>query len=249
MILMNTDAISFLQTLEDDSVDLILTDPPYVISKPSGMQQAKDNGSDVKQAITTDFGDWDKNFTMEELSKIIDLCYQKLKPSGTAIFWFDVWKITTLKEMMEESNFKQIRLIEWLKTNPVPVNSKINYLTNAREIALTGVKGSKPVFNSEYDDGVYEYAIFQPKSYKRFHPTQKSIPLFEELIRKHSNDGDFVVDCFSGSGTTAIAAILQNRRFAGCELDKDFYDKSLDYISFMTREKTEETNIECFFGS
>ena len=98
---------------------------------------------------------------------------------------------------MEKHKFKQLRFIEWIKTNPQPLNSKINYLTNVREIALVGVKKNKPVFNSEYDNGIYMFPLQGGKN--RFHPTQKSLKLFEELISKHSNENDVVLDTFLGS--------------------------------------------------
>ena len=91
-----------------------------------------------------------------------------------------------------------------------------------------GVKGSKPTFNSSYDNGLYEYPICRDKG--RFHPTQKPIKLIEELILKHSNEGDLVLDCFSGSGTTAVACMNTGRTFLGCELDKEYYNKSLKRI-------------------
>ena len=59
----------------------------------------------------------------------------------------------------------------------------------------------------------------------RFHPTQKSLLLFEELVKKHSNEGDTVMDTFLGSGTTAIASRNLKRNFKGCEVSKEFYDK------------------------
>lgn len=171
-----------------------------------------------------DFGEWDNGFT--GLDVVVSEAYRVLKNGGTMICFYDLWKITTLKEYFDRANFKQIRLIEWLKTNPVPLNSKTNYLTNAREIAVVGVKKGKPTFHSEYDNGVYRYPICHDKG--RFHPTQKPVALIEELIAKHSNEGDIVLDCFSGSGTTAVASHNQNRNFVGCELSKDYYDQSLD---------------------
>ena len=93
-------------------------------------------------------------FTMEDLQLFINHFYRVLKPGGTCIVFFDLWKITPLKEQLESAKFKQIRFIEWLKTNPQPINSKVNYLTNCREIALLGIKKSKPTFNSSYDKGV-----------------------------------------------------------------------------------------------
>lgn len=87
------------------------------------------------------FGDWDNNFT--GLDVVIKECYRILKKSGTLICFYDLWKITVLKEYFETAKFNQIRFIEWIKTNPVPLNSKTNYLTNSREIALVGVKTFK----------------------------------------------------------------------------------------------------------
>ena len=129
---------------------------------------------------------------------------------------------------MEKHKFKQIRFIEWIKTNPQPLNSKTNYLTNCREIALLGIKGSKPTFNSSYDNAIYKYPIQSGKN--RFHPTQKSLQLFEELIKKHSNEGDLILDTFLGSGTTAVACKNTNRLFKGCEISKEYYDKFIELI-------------------
>jgi DNA modification methylase len=82
---------------------------------------------------------------------------KKLKDGGTMIMFFDLWKITALKELMEKYKFKQVRMIIWSKTNPQPLNSSVNYLTNCREIALVGIKKSKPTFNSKYDNGIYSF--------------------------------------------------------------------------------------------
>ena len=222
---------SLMKEMEAQTVDLVLTDPPYIISKASGMQKYIDETGDLSvKAVRTDFGDWDKNFTLEELQETVNEYYRLLRKGGTAIIFFDKWKVTPLKEMMEETGFKQLRLIHWFKTNPVPVNSKINYLNNALDLAVLGIKDKKPTFNSSYDKGVYEYPIYQDSVYKRFHDTQKSLPLFEELITKHSNEGDLVLDTFSGSGTTAVACYKTNRSFLGCEVESEYHRKSLERI-------------------
>lgn len=181
-----------------------------------------------KYSVQTEYGEWDTSFTMEKLEGFIEEYYKKLKKGGTIIIFFDIWKISPLKELMEKNKFKQLRFIEWVKTNPQPLNSSINYLTNCREIALLGVKGSKPTFNSKYDNGIYTYPLQGGK--KRFHPTQKSILLFEDLIKKHSNEGDIVLDTFLGSGTTALACKNLNRHFKGCEISKEYYDKMMELI-------------------
>ena len=137
--------------------------------------------------------------------------------------FFDLWKLTILKDLLEKYKFKQIRMIEWIKTNPQPRNSKINYLTNCREIAIVAVKDGNPTFNSSYDNGIYFYPIQSGKD--RFHPTQKSLQLFENLVEKHSNIGDTVLDVFLGSGTTAIACKNKNRNFRGCEISYEYFEK------------------------
>ena len=143
--------------------------------------------------------------------------------------FFDLWKLSELKALFEKHKFKQIRFIEWIKTNPQPLNSRVNYLTNCREIALLGVKGGSPVFNGQYDNGIYQFPLQGGKN--RFHPTQKSLPLFEELIKKHSNENSVVLDTFLGAGTTAFACKNTNRRFKGCEVDKEYYDKVMELIN------------------
>jgi DNA modification methylase len=182
----------------------------------------------AKYSVQTEYGEWDTSFTMEKLDEFIGEYYKKLKKGGTLILFFDIWKITPLKDIMEKHKFKQIRFIEWIKTNPQPLNSQTNYLTNCREIALLGVKGGKPTFNSKYDNAIYQFPLQGGKN--RFHPTQKSLLLFEELVKKHSNEGDIVMDTFLGSGTTAIAAKNTNRSFKGCEISEEYYDKIMKLL-------------------
>ena len=280
------EGLEFLENIPDNSVDLILTDPPYITSRDSGMdkwvkhveQQDSEGAENIKTeedwedyktpeeweawfdkskvseknrpkrlkklkqdflkygsiygkkyAVTTDYGEWDSEFTLEKLDLFVKHFYRILRDGGTCIVFFDIWKLTNLKDILVDSKFKQLRFIEWIKTNPQPINSSVNYLTNCREIALLGIKKSKPTFNSKYDNAIYNYPLQGGK--ERFHPTQKSLPLFEDLIKKHSNEGDVVLDPFSGSATTAIAAIRTGREFIGCEINEEFFVKSKERIN------------------
>jgi site-specific DNA-methyltransferase (adenine-specific) len=281
----NQEGLEFLKTIKSESVDLVLTDPPYITSRVTGMglwaehveKQDKAGSVDAKTekqwlefvynperdwdlffensdvvdkikrcdkmhrdyikygsiygkkyAVTTDYGDWDSQFTLELMAQFVSEFYRVLRKGGSAIVFFDIWKLTNLRNMLEESKFKQLRFIEWIKTNPQPLNSSRNYLTNCREIALSAVKGGSPTFNSKYDNAIYRFPIQSGKS--RFHPTQKSLPLFEALIEKHSSPGDLILDPFLGAGTTATAAKNTNRSFIGTEIDEDFFNKTLDRI-------------------
>lgn len=264
------DGLQYLNDVINNSIDLVLTDPPYIISRESGMnthyknvkeqedkgvkyskseeewekhKEEKDIKNDSKKenylkygtiygkkyCVQTNYGNWDNEFTVEILDQFIKEFYKKLRKGGTLIIFFDIWKIGILKDIMEKHKFKQIRFIEWIKTNPQPLNSKINYLTNCREIAILGVKGGKPTFNSKYDNGIYHYPLQGGKN--RFHPTQKNLALIEDLISKHSNVGDTVLDTFLGSGTTALACKNTNRNFNGCEISEEYYDKLMKIIS------------------
>jgi len=227
--------LELLSTIPSNSVHLVLTDPPYIISKKSGMQSYKNSlekGGKVdekfgkKYAITTEFGEWDNSYTIDDLEKAINEFYRILEPGGSCIIFFDIWKIETLFKLL--SKFSKHRFIEWIKTNPMPVNQYATYLSNAREIAISCVKGGKATFNSKYDNGVYNYPIYGGKD--RFHPTQKSLPMFEELIKKHSNEGDTVVDPYAGSGTTAVAAINTNRNYLCCEPDNEYFEKGEERV-------------------
>ena len=212
-----TDFQDFLRKTPTGSVDLMLTDPPYAISRKTGFQSVGKRGVE-RFAVSMDFGAWDQDEI--DLRALCDESYRVLRKGGTAIVFYDLWKISHLAEAMIEAGYKQLRLIEWQKTNPVPLNSKRNYLTNSREVAVLGVKVGKPIFNGEYDAGVYSYPI--PNNGKRFHPTQKPLELFRDLVKKHSEEGARVIDPFIGSGTTALATLGLGRRFKGCDKDEHY---------------------------
>ena len=230
----NQSCFEYIKNIKDNSIDLILIDPPYEISRDTNFASGEKTGKNTDRfRVSMDFGEWDKNFDGLEL--IIKEGYRVLRPGGTFICFYDLWKIETLKKYFDNNNYKQVRFIEWLKTNPVPLNSKINYLTNSREVAISAIKISKPTFNSQYDNGLYNYPICHDKG--RFHPTQKPLELIEDLIKKHSNEGDIVLDCFAGSCTTGVAALKLKRNFMGCELDKEYFDKSMKRLEPFIRER------------
>ena len=227
--LIQDDCLSVLKKIPNNSVDLICIDPPYLISRQTNFDKggAWNNVNDTRHRKTppkTDFGEWDK--TELDLITLFKEYYRVLKLSGTIICFYDIWKIQELRNAAESAKFKQLRLCKWEKTNPVPINSKLNYLTNATEYFITAVKGGKPTFHSEYDKGIYNYAICSGAE-RTSHPTQKPLILIEELIKKHSNENELVLDCFMGSGTTGVACINTNRSFIGVELNEEYYNIAL----------------------
>ncbi len=210
------DWVTFMAALKPGVVDLVLTDPPYNISRATGFA----NGGGMKRfAVSMDFGKWDaEEIDLEAFAKE---CYRVLRKSGTAIIFYDIWKLESLKTALQAAGFKMLRQIIWQKTNPVPLNQKASYLTNSREMAVVAVKGGKPTFHGKYDTGVYSLPIPRHKG-KKIHPTQKPIDLFEQLVQKHSDKGEVVLDPFMGSGTTAVAAMLHDRYSISCDIDEDY---------------------------
>ena len=219
------DCYELLKNVKDNSVDLILIDPPYQISRKSNF---KKNSSNTKfNKIDIDFGDWDHEeinleFLFSEFKRL-------LKDNGYVIIFYDVWKSQSVKYWADKFGFKQPRVGQWVKTNPVPINSKKNYLSNSIEFFFTFVKGKNVNFNSEYDKGIYNYPICHGKERTK-HPTQKPLNLIKDLILKHSVEGSIILDCFAGSGTTGIASKETNRKFILIEKDLEFYNIILDRL-------------------
>lgn len=234
---LHADGLATVQSLPAKSVDLVLTDPPYIISRDSGMQRLKDVGTPDatygrKYAIQTDYGEWDAMFTLAQLEQYIAEFARVLRTGGTCIIFFDIWKLESLAGLLERHKLVQRRFIEWVKTNPVPINANATYLSNAREVALCAVKGGRSTFHARYHNGIYEYPIYQgTRGIDRIHPTQKSLPLFQELIRTHSNVGDLILDPFGGSGTTYLAAQQESRRCISSECDAEMFQKASARIS------------------
>lgn len=111
------DCFDYLSTLDDSSVDFILIDPPYEISRDSGFSKGGGNVAKYGKHVI-EFGDWDYEFNNLEI--VIQECYRVLKKGGTLFCFYDLWKITILKEYLEQSKFKQIRFAEWFKNKSCP---------------------------------------------------------------------------------------------------------------------------------
>jgi site-specific DNA-methyltransferase (adenine-specific) len=235
-MLINGDCFHHIRNIDSDTIDLILIDPPYLISRDSNFRKSSDKTSDSlkkKYDISIDFGDWDKDKLDWDI--LFSEYYRILKPSGTLIIFYDSWKSNELKFLSEKYKFKQPRIGMWIKKNPVPINSKINYLSNAVEYFYTFVKKSKPIFNSSYDNGIYSYPICHGKE-RYQHPTQKPLQLISELIKKHSNEGDMVLDTFAGTFTVGHACDELNRRWICIEKDETYFNIGLRRIN-ENREK------------
>lgn len=216
----NDDCIKVMPTLPSKSIDLIITDPPYMISRDTNF--SKGGGNEAKYgSLSMDFGEWDKAEAID-MEAFFKEAYRLLKNGGTIIMFYDIFKMETIKNIADKVRFKQPRIGFWNKTNAVPVNARINYLSNAREYFISFCKGKKGTFNSYYDKGVYDYPIVSGK--ERVHPTQKPYGLMRNLIVTHTKEGDVVLDPFAGSGVVGRACKDTRRQAILIEMDKKYYE-------------------------
>lgn len=124
---------------------------------------------------------------------------------------------------------ENIDLLVWHKTNPIPAIAN-NYLSDLEYCFFAREKGVNVHCKFERSSKLYESSINKSDKEKYKHPTIKPLTFVKNLILNSSNEGDIVLDCFSGSGTTCVAAKELNRQFIGIEIDPEYYKISLDRL-------------------
>ena len=229
------DCLEILPAIPENSVDLIFADPPYFLS----------NGGITCHAgkmVSVHKGDWDKSkgpdgnhaFNLQWLAA----CQRVLKPNGSVWVSGTAHVIHSVGFAMQQLGFKLLNDISWVKPNPPP-NLSCRYFTHATETIIWAAKNSKSrhTFNyklmKEINRGKQMKSVWEirpPEAWeKKFgkHPTQKPVALLERILLASSNDGDLVLDPFSGSGTTLLSAFRLRRRALGCEFSAEFLTLSL----------------------
>lgn len=235
------DCFEAMHKIEDNSIDLVFADPPYFLS----------NGGITCHAgkmVSVDKGQWDKGMSLIEMHQFnkqwIALCTKKLKPNGTIFISGTMHNIYSIGMALQELDLKIINDIAWFKVNPPP-NLSCRFFTHATETILWAKKSSKAkhCFNYQVMKSMGDpspgkqmlslWRITPPKkSEKEFgkHPTQKPIELLNRIILAASSPGDTVLDPFLGSGTTAVAAVLNGRKFIGIDSDVGYVDLAVKRI-------------------
>lgn len=203
-------------------VDAIITDPPYNISRKNNFKTIRRYG--------IDFGNWDKNFNQVDWIKNTD---KILNENGSIIIFNDWRNLGLIANSLENNNFIVKDIIRWIKPNPMPRNVDRRYVTDFEFAIWATKKKSKWVFNKDKSIKYLkpEYIGASPNSKNRFHPTQKSKEVIEEIIKTHTNIGDLIFDPFSGSGEISVCAYNLNRSFIGSEINKKYFDVSNKRIS------------------
>ncbi|WP_297965258.1 site-specific DNA-methyltransferase [uncultured Anaerovibrio sp.] len=229
MITKNIDCVEYLRQMPNNSVDLILTDPPYNIAQYSTGNIPLPGRS----AVNNDLGEWD-------LKKINPAAFVNdfkriLKPGGN-IFVFTSYNLIGKWHEAFDPEYDTFQFFIWHKTNPMPKIYKNGFLNSCEMIVCMWNKGHKWNFTNQKEmHNHFESPICMwPERLRNpKHPSQKPVKLLKHLIEVASNEGDVVFDPFMGVGSTGVAALELNRDFIGCEIDKQFYDAAVARIELL----------------
>lgn len=220
------DCLEILRTIPDNSIDLIVTDPPYTISATNGggsINKAKKLNKSL-EALTelniTDGYDVDRyNTEFVRVMKEINI-----------YVWCNKLQIPDYFDFYVKKHNCKFDIICWHKTNALPTYSN-KYLSDT-EYCLYFRKGKGKCFPKSYEDAkTYYFApinISDKKIYK--HPTIKPLDIIERLIR-NSTTSQVVLDPFMGSGTTGVACVNTNRDFVGIEINDEYFNVSENRIN------------------
>lgn len=216
--------LELIKDIPDESIDLILTDIPFNISKDNNFKTMKDRTG--RNGI--DFGEWDKDFDESCLSNFIP----KIKKGGSFITFHSFEQYGLLLNVFNENLILKDRFV-WEKTNPMPRNRDRRYISNIELCSWFVKDGAKWTFNRQnetYDGCVLRYPSESGGGFKRYHPCQKNVKLIEELLKRHSNENDIVLDPFMGSGSTGVACMNNNRNFIGIEANENYFNVAKERI-------------------
>lgn len=213
------DSLKIIKDIPNESIDLILTDPPYHLVSPSAITFVGGRTMPVKKR----WGHWEsKSFEKYDLliSSMIKESKRILKPNKCLIMWLRAEYGGYFARYAETLKFKIFSSLIWNKTNPCPHIRKTNYRSSF-EYAIVLCNGDKSIpfnFLSQKEMmNVFHYPIGTYKITK--HPTEKPLPLFHWIVKIHTDKNDLVLDPFLGSGTTAVACKELGRRFIGIEIN------------------------------
>lgn len=210
--IINADCMDILKQLPDESVDLVLTDPPYRVISGGKSDQYKN--SIFKNNDGKIFKENDVNH-----EKWISEVFRVLKDGGEFYCMSNSLNLFDLKAICDKAGFRFHNLLVWEKNNSTPNRW---YLKNC-EYTLYFYKGKAKAINNKKSKTVHKFQ----NTIDRIHPTEKPEELMRFYISNSSKEGDLILDCFSGSGTTAIACHNLKRRFICIEKDKDYYEASV----------------------
>ena len=225
------DCLKYLETIPDNSIDLIITDPPYFIGFDGG------EGWDSQWKTERDYLKWCNHWT-NHLVRV-------LKPNRMMIVWGTLKTDTFLKYKLMLSLFDQLRPQNEIVWSYNWGGRSKNNFARKHEYAWCYSKGDEFLFNDsdirverkvkknlrtgkDYTQGTIPTCVWEKnnhttsKDHCGWHPTTKNLEILQRMIKAYSNENDTILDIFMGSGSTAIACKLTNRNYIGCELNNNY---------------------------
>jgi len=237
-----------IKSLPAESIDLILTDPPYNLSEYS----TGNMDFSWRKTINNDLAEWDK--VTFNPSEWIDDFVRVLKPTGN-IFAFTSYNLLGKWHEVFDPRFDTFQFMVWHKTNPVPKIRKAGFLNSCELIVCMWNKGHIWNFTRQRDmHNFIESPICMGRERLKnpAHPTQKPVRILKHIIRLASNLGDLVYDPFMGVGSTGVAALQLNRRFLGVEVDLTYFQAATtrletvqpDILEYENNQSAEQNEVE-----
>lgn len=225
-ILYNEDCIVAMKRLQNDTVNLVLTDPPYNLGnfmkgRDTNLKKMRDNFFGAAGWDDLSFEDWEKSMDnfFKESARV-------LKKGGAMIVFMSIIKVETLIRIAESHKLYYKTTGIWHKTNPMPRNMNLHFV-NSTEAWVYFTYGKRTgTFNNDgkviHDFLETGVAANGERKYGK-HPTQKPVALMEFFVQTLSNEGDMILDPFMGSGSTGVASKKNNRNFTGVELNETYF--------------------------
>lgn len=242
--LLHGDSLKLLSEFEF-KFDMIFADPPYFLSN-GGISVQSGN------VVCVDKGEWDKGFSPEYVDEFnktwLGLCRDKLKEDGTIWICGTYHNIFSIAKHLAGFGYKVLNVITWVKTNPPP-NISCRYFTFSTEFIIWARKSARVPHYYNYElmkrlnGGKQMTDVWRLPSIARWekscgkHPTQKPLSVLSRAILASTRRNAWILDPFTGSSTTGIAANLAGRRFLGI-------DEEADFLSLSERRKHEIENLE-----
>lgn len=223
-----------------EQVDMIFADPPYFLSNGGKKIQGE-------RIVSVDKGDWDKADSLDYIDKFnqewIDACRPLLKDSGTIWISGTFHNIYSVEKCLKKAGFQIINIITWQKSDPTPTWGELHFNFSS-EYIIWARKNPKSThfFNyrlmKQLNGGVLMPDVWKLPSVGMWektcgkHPTQKTLRLLYRIVLASTKVGETILDPFSGSCTTGIAANLLGRKFIGI-------DQSYEFLNLGKRRKIE----------
>ena len=211
MKLYNDDCLNVLKDVDDNSIDLVVTDPPYevITGGRNGGVKGKPSG------ILTENKQLMKSIPKADLW--LSECFRVMKDGTHIYIMTNTLNLTNYLNIINSVGFKLHNLLVWNKNNTTPNRW---YMKNC-EYVIFARKGFAKSINNPSSQTVHNFNnIIGNKQ----HPTEKPVDLMKLYVENSSQVGDMVLDPFMGSGSTGVACKELGRNFIGVELDKQYFD-------------------------